>query len=98
MQAGVCFWRKAVRLRRSAPVCRAHCLRKDSLRSSGAAGRQVRRLHRDCRRLPAAAGASVQAVGAAVQPGLAEPGAGAQLRAVQRAAVRILLLRNSRRI
>ena len=28
MQAGVCFWRKAVRLRRSAPVCRAHCLRK----------------------------------------------------------------------
>ena len=28
-QAGVCFWRKAVRLRRSAAVCRAHCLRKD---------------------------------------------------------------------
>lgn len=44
----------------------------------------------------------VQAVGAAVQPGSAEPGAGAQLRAVLRAvrqaAVRILLHRNSRRI
>ena len=42
MQAGVCFWRKAVRLRRSAPVCRAHCLRKDLLRSSGIAAACLR--------------------------------------------------------